>query len=84
MPNFIKNKQFWFSETNLPINGVSGVKQRKVNITIEWSIFELVQVPSIILNVFNFSDQICPKMVFAIQKGKVNFSMSELAYQISF
>ena len=48
--NFSLNWQFYFFGTNLPKKGVSGPKQKKVNITIEFCIFELVYVPNFSLN----------------------------------
>ena len=43
--NFSLNRQSWILGQNLPKKSISNWKQKKVNITNEFCIFELVQVP---------------------------------------
>ena len=53
-------------------------KTKKVNITIEFYIFEIVMVPNFSLNDnFEFLDQINPKKAFLIYKRKKMKTISE-------
>ena len=57
---------------------ISVPKLKKININIEFSIFEIVEVPNFIFNNFNFLDQIWQKEgIFDPKKRK-----SEHHYQI--
>ena len=42
----------------------------KVNITIEFCIFELVWIPNFSLNNLDFFEQICPQRGFPVEHGK--------------
>ena len=69
MSNFTIKKQFWILESGLP-KWLFLVKNKKVDITMEFCIFELVKVPNFTLNNFEFWDQICPKWVFLVKNRK--------------
>ena len=66
MSNFTIKKQFWILGSGLP-KWLFLVKNKKVDITMEFCIFELVKVPNFTLNNFEFWDQICPKWVFLVK-----------------
>ena len=69
MSNFTIKKQFWILGSGLP-KWLFLVKNKKVDITMEFCIFELVKVPNFTLNNFEFWDQICPKWVFLVKNRK--------------
>ena len=60
---------FW---TKFAKKGYFQSKAEKLNITIEFCIFELVQEPnfSASTDIFYFLDQVCPKRVFSVKNGK--------------
>ena len=77
---------FW---TTFARKGYFQLKTKKVNIPIEFCIFELVQVSSFTwTGHFDFLDQIFPKRVFQVENKKLNitieFCIFELVYVPSF
>ena len=64
VPNFILNKELWIFGPNLRKKGYLWSKTEKVNIIVEFCIFDLVFIFK--LKILIFLDQICRKRIFLV------------------
>ena len=68
VPNFILNKELWIFGPNLRKKGYLWSKTEKVNIIVEFCIFDLVLLLHFIfkLTILIFLNQICRKIIFLV------------------
>ena len=71
IPNFSLNWQVWLFGPNLPKKGVSRLKQKKWTVPLNSAYSNLFryQISALIDN-FDFLDQVYPKGVISVKKGK--------------
>ena len=82
VPNLSINWQFWFFRSDLPRKSFSGLKQKKVDTTIEFFIVKLVPISAQTDN-FEFLDQIYPKRVFPVKNRTSSPSTTSVCFLCS-
>ena len=83
-PYFTFLSQFWIFGPNSPKKGIFGQKREKVNMIIEFYIFDLVLGTKFHFKqrILNFGVKICPKKVFLVKSKNVNIMIEFYIFQL--